>query len=325
MPRIDRILKSETEDSLQNIEVPASLYAFAQKVPEMVNQNKTFNVLKTKNKRWNKQLLSWGAAAAMITFAISLSSSVTANFFENVPFLKMEDNDGFRENFSNLLDAAKNKQFTSIGQSAEDNGIEMIVTDAIYDGTQVALSLSLQTSDELEVDKIASSNMKILFNGEKLSWSSVQDFSKVDQNKYTGAMKIWVPEENLLEESINVDIQFSKVLGHEGKWKYDLNLDKVRQSFQTDTSIQLANTSLYINEVSFTPLNTEISIIGENKENLVVSLVDSKGDKLSTQNFYESGRDKILQYKPFSKIPDKLNLEVSNGTETELIVIPFNK
>jgi hypothetical protein len=325
MPRIDKILQSETEDSLQNIEVPASLYAFAQKVPEMVNQNKTFNVLKPKNKRWKKQLLSWGAAAAMITFAISLSPSVTANFFENVPFLKMENNDGFKENFSNLLDAAKNNQFTSIGQSVEDNGIEMVVTDAIYDGTQVALSLSLQTSDELEVNKIASSKMKILFNGDKLSWSSVQDFSKVEKNKYTGAMKIWVPEENLLEESINVDIQFSKVLGIEGKWKYDLNLDKARQSFQTDTSIQLANTSLYINEVSFTPLNTEISIIGGNKENLVVSLVDSKGDKISSQNFYESSRGKILQYKPFSKIPDKLNLEVSKGMKTELIIIPIKK
>jgi hypothetical protein len=325
MPRIDKILQSETEDSLQNIEVPASLYAFAQKVPEMANQNKTINVLKPKNKRWKKQLLSWGAAAAMITFAISLSPSVTANFFENVPFLKMENNDGFKENFSNLLDAANNNQFTAIGQSVEDNGIEMVVTDAIYDGTQVALSLSLQTNDELEVNKTASSTMKILFNGDKSSWSSVQDFSKVDQNKYTGAMKIWVPEENLFEEKINVDIQFSKVLGIEGKWKYDLNLDKARQSFKTDTSIQLDNTSLHIDEISFTPLNTEISIIGEHKENLVLSLIDFKGDKLSAQNFYESGRGKVLQYKPFSKIPDKLNLEVSNGTETELIIIPIKK
>jgi hypothetical protein len=325
MPRIDKFLQSETEDSLQNIEVPASLYAFAQKVPEMANQNKTINVLKPKNKRWKKQLLSWGAAAAMITFAISLSPSVTANFFENVPFLKMENNDGFKENFSNLLDAANNNQFTAIGQSVEDNGIEMVVTDAIYDGTQVALSLSLQTNDELEVNKIASSTMKILFNGDKSSWSSVQDFSKVDQNKYTGAMKIWVPEENLFEEKINVGIQFSKVLGIEGKWKYALNLDKVRQSFQTDTSIQLDNTSLHIDEISFTPLNTEISIIGENKENLVVSLVDSKGDKLSAQNFYEIARGKVLQYKPFSKIPDKLNLEVSKGMETELIIIPIKK
>jgi hypothetical protein len=39
---------------------------------------------------------------------------------------------------------------------------------------------------------------------------------------------------------------------------------------------------------------------------------------LSSQNFYGSGRGKVLQ-------PDKLNPEVRKGTETELIIIPIKK
>lgn len=325
MIKVDQLLQSETEDSLQSIEVPQSLYSFVEKVPGIVNQKEKINTLKPVNKRWKRQLLSWGAAAAITVFAIGITSNVTANFFENVPFLKLEKNEGFKENFSSLLNAAKNDQFTSIGQTVEDNGVKMVITDAIYDGSLVALSFSFETSDNLEVEDITSSKMQMFFNGEKESWSSVQDFSKINQNKYAGVMKIWVPDKKINDKKLNLDLTFSKVLGTTGKWNFALDLDNAGQIFATNSSIQLNDADLRITNVTFTPLKTEITVTGDDFNNVIMNILTPEGTTLSIQDSFESEKIKRFQYQPINTVPQSIQLKITKGTDTKTVVLSLKK
>ncbi|WP_442598766.1 DUF4179 domain-containing protein [Neobacillus sp. D3-1R] len=323
MLKVDHLLKRENEESLQNIEVPSSLYSFAEKVPEIFKQEYQTITKKPVNKRWEKKAISWAAAAAIITFAVGLSSDVIANYFENVPFIKMEKQEGFKENFSNMLHAAKNEQFTSIGQTVEDHGIKMVITDAIYDGSQVALSFSFQTNKEM--NHVSSSKMKLLFNGDKESWSSIQDFSKVNQNEYTGAMKIWVPDTKVNKEKLNVELQFSEVLGTQGKWNFDLNLNKVGQTFTTGSSLPLQDMDLRIDKVMFTPLKVEVTSTGNDVKNVIINLKTPEGVNLAAIDSFEKEKEKRFQYQPINSIPQSVILEVTKGGTTKTVILPLSK
>lgn len=236
------------------------------------SKNKIMNNLKgqinsSKNKRLKK--LKYGATAAAVGFCCLIGIGIkNPTFADNVPVLNsiieiINKKLGYEGDYS--------KYSQKIGKTATFNGLTMTIHDAIYDDSGLMIGYTLKGADVKK--RMESGNYDwpflgnyIRINGKSstLAGGSSSDF--LDENTLTTITTLDTKNEKL-PNKLDISINIKSILGIDGNWnfKFSVSKDKISKHtkiFHPNKSIKYENSSITIDKVVLTPVNTSIFISG---------------------------------------------------------------
>lgn len=303
---LDKIkVSSKLDDTIRN----AIAAGYSEKSPS-----------KAKSK-WKKQIV-----AAVVAIFIGTTGSVLAfptqakeiPIIGNVFAYLSEYKTG---NYAEYKDFSK-----SLDMVQQDKGIKFTLNDAIYDGTTVMLTYSMESEEDLGEEVIVADDLKI--KGYHGGMGGSGGVYKVKDNTYIGFIRISISEAG---DELNVKYNIDRLHNSnddfdiKGNWDFKFNIKK------TDTDILMANKSvaqegikLNVEKITFTPMSTIIHYSQELSQEVLegyfdgytelVEVRDDLGHVYSGQENGGSGVDTLMK---FSSTYEKIDKNA-----TKLIITP---
>ncbi|AUN17676.1 hypothetical protein CF050_16710 [Clostridium botulinum] len=261
------------------------------------------NLLKQVKGKRTKKGFKHKAVAASLIIAVALISVNIPAFAKNISEFKSViqaligygvPKEGEYEKYSN-----------SINKSSTDKDITLIVNEAVCDEEELTITYTIKTKDNIK--KIVKERKDaslipfslfpyIRINDKQPSGGgSSSDGKYLDVHTYINSDSIDIGDMNL-KNSFNVDLNVKNIYGVMGNWNFKFSVSKNEAAkhtevFKPNTKVQFDESLVNIEKVSFTPMNTNITVTGDYKDKSREATKnreeDFKNGKSSGHNLYE--------------------------------------
>ncbi|QDY21007.1 hypothetical protein CGQ39_08540 [Clostridium botulinum] len=236
------------------------------------------NLLKQVKGKRTKKNFKHKAVAASLIIAVTLISVNIPAFAKNIS--------EFKSVIQALIgygvpkEGEYEKYSSNVNKSVTDKGITLTINEVVCDDTELMIAYTIKTQDDIkkivEERKDGSSMPFNLFpyikiNEEQPGSSSGSDGKYLDRHTYINSDSISIGDMNL-KNNFNVDLNVKNIYGVMGNWnlKFSVSKDEISKHsnvFKPNTKIQFEDALVNVEKVSFTPINTIISVVGKyNKE-----------------------------------------------------------
>lgn len=300
------------------------------------------NVLKSKKKNHLSRNLSV-AASLLVASSISLSIAfptfaaklpIIGNIFE---FFNEDDRYVF-ENYSNYS--------TEIGVSKESNGINITLTDAVYDGESITIAYTMESEKDLGERPVLKGDLIVEeFNGayEQKGFFKHDLTEKINENEYAG-LYVFELIDGPKPSEINVSWEGDSVINLNnanqaisGEWSYQFALhaleseteDIIDSGYKSeDNGVEISLTKMAETPISTTLYLTEIvderAIAKEDDEFRGVlieySVVDDLGNKQNFIHYRNTGHS--TDFEPGHVSHPRLTMNAFDDRATSITITP---
>ena len=239
------------EKDIDKIKIPSNLDDVIENAIEEGYKRRNRSEMKNK---WKKRGVAVAATVIIGTTAFGVAFPTYAkdipiigNIFEYLSENKNGSYTGYKD-YSKTLDMVQ-----------ESNDIKFTLNDAIYDGTTVMVTYTMESKEDLGEQITVRDDLSI--KGYKGGMAGSSGVYKVRDNTYIGFTRMSIDQ---VKDQLDVELIVDSVKDFEdldikGDWKFKFNLKK------TDTDIMIANKSvekeginLNIEKITFTPMSTII-------------------------------------------------------------------
>jgi len=242
------------------------------------------NLLKQIKNKNSVKKFRYKAAAAAIVAVISIGAAVPA-LAKNIPVLNsiIQALDGRGSDYGQYEKYSK-----SVNKSVTDKGITLTINEVLCDDSTLMIGYTIKSEGNIkdiiktgkELMEIQSKDnsfapfaliefMKI--DGKQADSGSGSDGKYLDDHTYINSETINISNKNL-PANFNVDIYIKKIHGLQGNWnfKFSVSEDEILKNtkvFKPNTTVKFEDTTINVEKVSFSPINTSIIFKGKyNKE-----------------------------------------------------------
>lgn len=211
----------------------------------------------------NKKAFKWGAL--LTSAAIIGISTITALSFT---FPTVASQIPFMQNIVSYFEEDMNIDFerfsTHIGQVQSDNGISVMIENAVYDGTAITISYAIETTIDLGDRPLPENSFDIAKSN---GWSmNGRPFRKVSDNKYIGVATITPRFTNeITPNEVSVSwkpYSFTNTVTnaeYKGDWQFEFELTKLESNFQlVNESTNHAGVTVLIKSLQTNDMSTVI-------------------------------------------------------------------
>ncbi len=251
MKNIYELFNSIDIDEKEFIEIETN------EIESMKLKNSLKNSINTRKKKKGKYVL-----AASIAFVVVLTLGVSfPTYARRIPivgnvFSVLEDSI-----YKNYKESANEINITK-----ESNGINITVNDAIFDGTNITLTYTIESNRDLGED-ISLWNYIKLKEIEHSGSSTEHSFIKISENTYIGQDNISLFDLfKSPKDSIDFTLDIRGIIdvdnGSEtkGKWKFDISLDATEgKTTLVNKSVESEGVMATIERVTINPMSVLIS------------------------------------------------------------------
>lgn len=213
---------------------------------------------------WRRQGIAVAVVAIISTMVLGLSFPAYA---KNIPIVG---------NIFRLIDDSVSgvyynyKENTSeINVTKESKGVNITINDAVFDGTNISLTYTIESDIDLELGDEIYLNNEISINEDlRTGMSGTSKFVKVDNKTYVGQENLTV--NNFIDnprDKINIELRVKKLVAIDGnsepikgKWDFNIELNAVNGEIKTiNKAIEKDGITATIGEVKINPMSTFIS------------------------------------------------------------------
>ncbi|WP_258833477.1 DUF4179 domain-containing protein [Peribacillus frigoritolerans] len=261
-------------------------------IPEKELQTRIqITINKTNNKRIELKRFAYVSSTAVIILTLLLGSGfvspVMAEMLSKIPYLR-----SVLPYTDSGLEVANEKGLVeSIGQTANDKGIPITITDVYFDNNrlEVGYMISLENTDEKDlegIDILGISKADLLINGNDIDYTSSAEFN---EDYVTGTISATEIDLKNLSNTVELKINVTEALGKSGEWIFDLNVEKNEESkiINIEKSVETDVYKFSVNKMEVTPSTTKFEYAFEipaslkdfNEVALTFNLYNEKGEK----------------------------------------------
>jgi hypothetical protein len=232
------------------------------------------------------------------------------------------------------LKAANEKGLVkSIGQTVEEDGISITITDLFYDDSRLeigySIPLKVKHKEELKQYKILGiSDAEIYVDKKQVGYSSKATY----QNDYiTGIITIAGDELPRSSDLVNVKLDVTDVLNKKGHWRFDLAAKKTEKEklIIPEKDIKSGNYSFSIDSMELTPSSTKVkyvfslpSNLNFNEQALAFKLITDKGAEMG---LIKTGRIFIEHRESRKYLSSQIYFEPIEDEVNSITIIPVVK
>lgn len=190
----------------------------------------------------------------------------------------------------------KKELITELNQTVSDNGIDITITSAYYDGSYIGVTFKAEGEGLSNSAVVDYSFYHYVKNGVKMGWSGfLGDLIEVD-GYYESAIQIQYPEKELPKE-YTLPLIFDNMGGVDGKWEFEIPVTQLpmkKVSMEVSTSknekFSFSLTSLVIGESNMR-LHYSTTIP---TDNLILKIIDDKGTELTKNTLLQYGDESAI-------------------------------
>ncbi|WP_062108905.1 DUF4179 domain-containing protein [Bacillus niameyensis] len=249
---------------------------------------------KSKNrKRKAKMLVPMASMAASLLLISGFLFAPMTKVLANVPVIGL-----IYESFQMSIgkDLEEKNLLTPLNETVSDNGVQITLTSAYYDG--LYMGISFKAEEEGEISKIKN-DMVIdydfyLFNDQ--GWSgSIGDLQKVDDH-FVSFIEIEYPDKQLPTD-YTLPITFTNMGGVEGSWSFEVPVTQLPlKTFTFENSkTEDENYSFTVESIVSGTSNMRVDYTTNIPEDLLtLRILDHKGKELSDHTHLHHGSDSAV-------------------------------
>lgn len=318
-------------DENQFNSIDADMSRFSKK--KIIN-NLKYQINNNKNKHFKK--LKYGAAAAAVGFLCLIGVGIkNPTFADNVPVLNsiiesINSKLGYQGDYS--------KYSQKVDKTVTSNGLTITIHEAIYDDSGLMISYTLKGADVKKRMESGTYDWPFLgnyinMNGKKSTLAGGANSQFLDENTLTTIATLDTKNEKL-PNKLNIDINMKSILGINGHWDFKFSVSKDRiakhtKTFKPNKNIKYENSSITIDKVVITPVNTSLFISGHknkffNSNDINDSffdhdtwfILDDKGNEVKFKGNHYSSNNIFKGFKY------TLDLDALQKTPKHLTIIP---
>ncbi|MHB9937662.1 hypothetical protein CF098_06485 [Clostridium sporogenes] len=235
------------------------------------------NLLKQVKGKKTKKGFKHKAMVASLIIAVTLISVNIPTFAKNISEFKSViqaligygvPKEGEYEKYSN-----------SVNKSVTDKGITLTINEVVCDDTELMIAYTIKTQDNIkkivkEVKEATgiyfSFGPYIKIDGKEPSGGSSSDGKYLDGHTYINSDSIDIGDMKL-KNKFNVNLNVNNIYGVIGNWNFKFSASKNEISkhikvFKPNTKVQFKDVLVNVKKVSFTPINTTITVTGNYKD-----------------------------------------------------------
>lgn len=277
---------------------------------------------KAKGGRWKKHIAAAAAAIIIGTTAFGIAFPTQAKEIPVIGDIFSYLSEYAHGNYAEYKDFSK-----SLDMVKEDKGIKITLNDAIYDGTTVMVTYTLESEKDLGGDDIDARNY-LDIKGYVGGMTGSSGVYKASENAYIGFIRMSIDK---VYDELNVRLKFDEITNYKndfnikGNWAFRFNIKK------TDTDILMANkgvtkdeVTVNVDKITFTPMSTIIHYSQHIPEEalegyfgaytMLVEVKDDLGNVYSGEDNGGGGTQNLMK---FSSTYEKIDKNA-----TKLIITP---
>lgn len=235
-------------------------------------------------------------AAALLLTSGFIFSPVT-NVLAQVPLIG-----GIYEKYHWQMgqELASEQLITEINETAQNNGVEMVITSIFYDGSYVGLTFNATgetLSDSIGGENSPESGYEYeMFDGKDTStWEGTMGSLTKEGDGYVGALILNNPN-SIAESSLTLPITFTHIAGVRGEWAFNLAVEKlpskqyaIEQTVASeDGKYQIELQSINVGQTNAILSYNLLSTAGVEGEVFHLKIYDSIGEELLQNNLSHS-------------------------------------
>ncbi|KYN78547.1 hypothetical protein A0J52_04490 [Clostridium sporogenes] len=260
------------------------------------------NLLKQVKGKRTKKNFKYKAVAASLIIAVALISVNIPAFAKNIS--------EFKSVIQSLIgygvpkEGVYGKHSNGVNESVTDKGITLTINEVVCDDTELMIAYTIKTQDNIkkivkEVKEATgiyfSFGQYIKIDGKETSGGSSSDGKYLDGHTYINSESIDIGDMNL-KNSFNVDLNVKNIYDVIGNWNLKFSVSKNEAAkhtkvFKPNTKVQFDESLVNVEKVSFTPMNTNITVTGDYKDKSREATKnreeDFKNGKSSGHNLYD--------------------------------------
>ncbi|EHN15974.1 DUF4179 domain-containing protein [Clostridium sporogenes] len=260
------------------------------------------NLLKQVKGKRTKKNFKYKAVAASLIIAVALISVNIPAFAKNIS--------EFKSVIQSLIgygvpkEGSYGKYSNGVNKSVTDKGITLTINEVVCDDTELMIAYTIKTQDNIkkivkEVKEATgiyfSFGQYIKIDGKEISGGSSSDGKYLDGHTYINSESIDIGDMNL-KNSFNVDLNVKNIYDVIGNWNLKFSVSKNEAAkhtkvFKPNTKVQFDESLVNVEKVSFTPMNTNITVTGDYKDKSREATKnreeDFKNGKSSGHNLYD--------------------------------------
>ncbi|NFM18345.1 DUF4179 domain-containing protein [Clostridium sporogenes] len=260
------------------------------------------NLLKQVKGKRTKKNFKYKAVAASLIIAVALISVNIPAFAKNIS--------EFKSVIQSLIgygvpkEGVYGKHSNGVNESVTDKGITLTINEVVCDDTELMIAYTIKTQDNIkkivkEVKEVTgiyfSFGQYIKIDGKETSGGSSSDGKYLDGHTYINSESIDIGDMNL-KNSFNVDLNVKNIYDVIGNWNLKFSVSKNEAAkhtkvFKPNTKVQFDESLVNVEKVSFTPMNTNITVTGDYKDKSREATKnreeDFKNGKSSGHNLYD--------------------------------------
>ncbi|MCR1975721.1 DUF4179 domain-containing protein [Clostridium sporogenes] len=260
------------------------------------------NLLKQVKGKKAKKSFKYKTIAASLIIAVTLISVNIPAFAKNISAFKTVIQ--ALVGYGVPKEGEYEKYSDTINKSVTDKGITLTINEVVCDDTELMVSYTIKTEDNIKkIVKERKDATGIYFpfgqyikiDGKETSGASSSDGRYLDGHTYITSDRIDIGDMNL-KNSFNVDLNVKNIYDVIGNWnfKFSVSKDEVAKHtkvFKTNTKVKFDESLVNVEKVSFTPMNTNITVTGDYKDKSQEATKnreeDFKNGKSLGHNLYE--------------------------------------
>lgn len=278
--------KERIEREINNIEIPREeLFASIEKGIKKGKQ--------AKQQRRVKSFKTFGAVssiAASTLLASGLIFTPVSNVLAAVPFIG-----SIYEKIGLTIgqELEEDQMLMEMNQTVSNNGIQVTLTSAYYEGTIVGVSLMMEgeavTTEAIENAGPEAGYSVQLFDGAELEqWSSANTGMTETENGFTAGIEFYNPNPNLTETDA-LPITFTSIAGVQGEWSFTVPLQQIPAETFSVEGESIAENGAYaitVESVSTgaatTLVNYHVALpLDREQDEIRLIIFDDEGNRLS--------------------------------------------
>jgi hypothetical protein len=339
MLKEDKYIKKLFCDDL-NVQPPERLHQEIRN--RILRDKKSYEVKKSKK----KVLYIAGSAvvAILLIFGSGFISPTMAEVLHNLPIVGV-----IYKDFESDIGLEKAKTLglkQEYKQTVVSNNIELTLTGAYYDGSNLSIAYHLKNKGTKELKDgrflILSDVMnEFKINGSRVYGGFDEKYKKLNPNEYEGNLYIY-PIEFPKEENFTLELIVSEISGVKGDWKIKIPVTKEKvkgtvQTFTPNYKITALGGQILIKSISFTPtgieLNTETIMEKGKGQDIFFSIKEVGADNGVTGHTKDLGNGKELTssrftFSPIKKVPNSISImaySVKDSSQRVTFNVPLKK
>ncbi len=213
------------------------------------------------SKRKKRRMKTWVAAAAAGVMLVTTSYFTLPSIASQLPFIQnivsFVDQDFIPEKYEKLS--------TVIGDIQSSNGIDMMIENAVYDGTTIMITFAINTTYDLGEYPLIG-NMPALKNAKASSIAGGSSLKRVNETTYIGFEEITphfdkkAPQEAIVQWNPQSVTNGELGLPIEGDWSFEFKVPRLETMTKTlAESSELDGSKLTIESITYSDLTAVLN------------------------------------------------------------------